>query len=106
MLLFRRWKEADEALMVASAQLRERTTSAAQAEQAARAAAKARAAAEAALPPLREEEAIAAAVAGDMAPFQRLSQAISTPFALSEEHADLALAPSQDEAVTRTFCGT
>ncbi|MEO1637625.1 MAG: chromosome segregation protein SMC [Pseudomonadota bacterium] len=62
MLLFRRWKEADEALMVASEQLRERTTSAAQAEQAARAAAKARAQAEEALPPLREEEAIAAAV--------------------------------------------
>ncbi|MEM6388907.1 MAG: YdiU family protein [Pseudomonadota bacterium] len=54
----------------------------------------------------RIEAAIAAAVAGDMAPFQRLSQALSTPFALSEEHADLALAPSQDEAVTRTFCGT
>jgi len=62
MLLFRRWKEADEALMAASEQLRERTTSAAQAEQAARAAAKARGQAEEALPPLREEEAIAAAV--------------------------------------------
>ena len=62
MLLFRRWKEADEALMAATAQLRERTTLAAQAETAARQAAKARAAAEDALPPLREEEAIAAAV--------------------------------------------
>jgi len=62
MLLFRRWKEADEALLAASEQLRERTTTAAQAETAARQAAKSRAASEDALPPLREEEAIAAAV--------------------------------------------
>ena len=62
MLLFRRWKEADEALLAASEQLKERTTAAAQAERAAREAAKARAKAEEALPPLREEEAIAAAV--------------------------------------------
>ena len=62
MLLFRRWKEADEALMAASEQLRERTTAAAQAETAARSATKARQSAEDALPPLREEEAIAAAV--------------------------------------------
>ncbi len=62
MLLYRRWKEADEALMAASAQLRERTTDAAKAETAAREAAKARTRAEDALPPLREEEAIAAAV--------------------------------------------
>lgn len=62
MLLFRRWKEADEALLAASDQLRERTTVAAQAEKAAREASKARAVAEEALPPLREEEAIAAAV--------------------------------------------
>ncbi|WP_439154119.1 chromosome segregation protein SMC [Yoonia sp.] len=62
MLLYRRWKEADEALLAAAAQLRERTTAASQAETAARAAAKARLGAEEALPPLREEEAIAAAV--------------------------------------------
>ncbi|EBA13545.1 chromosome segregation protein SMC [Roseobacter sp. CCS2] len=62
MLLFRRWKEADEALLAAADQLRERTTTAAQAEKAAREAAKGRTAAEEALPPLREEEAIAAAV--------------------------------------------
>ena len=61
-LLFRRWKEADEAMLAAANQLRERTTAAAQAEKAAREAAKARAIAEDALPPLREEEAIAAAV--------------------------------------------
>ena len=62
MLLFRRWKEADEALLAASDQLRERTTIAAQAEKAARESSKARTIAEDALPPLREEEAIAAAV--------------------------------------------
>ncbi len=62
MLLFRRWKEADEALMAASEQLRERTTAAAQAEKAAREASKGRQMAEDALPALREEEAIAAAV--------------------------------------------
>ena len=62
MLLFRRWKEADEAMLAAAAQLRERTTAAAAAETAARQAAKARLAAEGALPALREEEAIAAAV--------------------------------------------
>ncbi|MBE0414518.1 chromosome segregation protein SMC [Yoonia sp.] len=62
MLLYRRWKEANDALLAASDQLRDRTTAASQAESAARAAAKARAKAEEALPPLREEEAIAAAV--------------------------------------------
>lgn len=61
-LLFRRWAEADEALMAAAQGLKERTVVAAQAEAAAQAAAKTRAAAETALPPLREEEAIAAAV--------------------------------------------
>ncbi|MFZ5964086.1 chromosome segregation protein SMC [Thalassococcus sp. BH17M4-6] len=62
MLLYRRWREADEARAAAEAQLRTRTTEAAQAETAARAAAKTRTEAEAQLPPLREEEAIAAAV--------------------------------------------
>ncbi|WP_343080209.1 chromosome segregation protein SMC [Ostreiculturibacter nitratireducens] len=62
MLLYRRWREADDARVAAEASLRERVTQAAQAEGAARAAAKARAQREEALPPLREEEAIAAAV--------------------------------------------
>ncbi|GGL68045.1 chromosome segregation protein SMC [Wenxinia marina] len=62
LLLYRRWKEADEALAAAAAELKARTVAAAQGEAGARAAAKARADAEAALPPLREEEAIAAAV--------------------------------------------
>ena len=62
LLLYRRWREADEALVLAAAQLRERVVSAAQAETAALGAGKARSQAEAGLPPLREEEAIAAAV--------------------------------------------
>nr|WP_223228056.1 chromosome segregation protein SMC [Lutimaribacter pacificus] len=62
LLLYRRWKEADEARLAAEAQLRERVTAAAQAEAAARQSAKAREAAEDALPPRREEEAVAAAI--------------------------------------------
>ncbi|MCU9848507.1 chromosome segregation protein SMC [Defluviimonas sp. WL0024] len=62
MLLYRRWREADQARATAEADLTERTKLAAQGETAARAATKARAAREDALPPLREEEAIAAAV--------------------------------------------
>ena len=62
MLLYRRWREADQARMVADADLTERTKGAAQAEAAARAAAKARVSAEDALPPLREEEAVAGAI--------------------------------------------
>ncbi|HHL20387.1 MAG TPA: chromosome segregation protein SMC, partial [Aliiroseovarius sp.] len=62
LLLYRRWKEADEARAAAEAQLTERIKAAAAAEGAARQAAKARQVAENALPPLREEEAIAAAV--------------------------------------------
>jgi len=62
MLLWRRWREADEARGVAESALRERLLAAAQAEGAAREVGKAREAAEAVLPARREEEAIAAAV--------------------------------------------
>ena len=62
LLLYRRWQEADHARVQAEAELTDRTKAAAQAEGAARAAEKARAEAEGKLPPLREEEAIAAAV--------------------------------------------
>ena len=62
MLLYRRWKEADEARSLAEEALRERTSDAARAETAAQQAIKVRSVAEDALPPLREEEAIAAAV--------------------------------------------
>ncbi|MEM6587523.1 MAG: chromosome segregation protein SMC [Pseudomonadota bacterium] len=76
LLLYRRWKEAEEARARAEDDLRERTTTAAQAEGAAREAAKLRAAAEVALPPLREEDAIAAAL------LQRLQVALD---ALNEQ---------------------
>jgi chromosome segregation protein len=62
MHLWRRWREADEARVVAEAALRERLIAQGQAEAMAREAGKGREAAEAALPPRREEEAIAAAV--------------------------------------------
>ncbi|CUH74850.1 chromosome segregation protein SMC [Tropicibacter naphthalenivorans] len=67
MLLFRRWNEADTARIMAENALRELVTGAAKAEATARAAAALRADREAELPPLREEEAISAAV------FQRLT---------------------------------
>ncbi|NNK67304.1 MAG: AAA family ATPase, partial [Rhodobacteraceae bacterium] len=62
LLLYRRWREADEALRTAQTTLTGQTTAASQAERAARAAETARQTAEEALPPLREEEAIASAV--------------------------------------------
>jgi chromosome segregation protein len=62
MLLWRRWREADEARVAAEAGMRERLIAQGQAETLAREAGKAREAAEVALPPRREEEAIAAAV--------------------------------------------
>ena len=62
MLLYRRWKEAEEARAAADAVLSERTRAAAEAERLARQAATVREEREAALPPRREEEAIAAAV--------------------------------------------
>ncbi|MGK7752618.1 MULTISPECIES: chromosome segregation protein SMC [unclassified Roseovarius] len=62
LLLYRRWKEADLARANAQTELTERTSDAARAEAAAREAARLRARADEALPPLREEEAIAAAV--------------------------------------------
>ncbi len=62
MLLYRRWREADDARAAAAEDLRARVTAAAQAEIGVRQAAKARQAAEDRLPALREEEAIAAAV--------------------------------------------
>lgn len=62
MLLVRRWREADVAALAAEAELRARLLAAAQAEGAARAAGGARQRCDDALPPLREEAAIAGAV--------------------------------------------
>ena len=55
----------------------------------------------------RVEEAIAAALEGDLAPTTRLIAALSRPFDdLPEADADLARPPTEDERVHRTFCGT
>ncbi|MGB3246398.1 MAG: protein adenylyltransferase SelO family protein, partial [Sulfitobacter sp.] len=52
----------------------------------------------------RIEAMINAAVAGDMAPFERLMTALATPF--KETDTDLQRPPTQDEIVPATFCGT
>ncbi|MDO6481594.1 chromosome segregation protein SMC [Shimia thalassica] len=62
MLLYRRWREADDARSKADEELRVRTTQASQAEALAREAAKQRASRDDTLPALREEEAIASAI--------------------------------------------
>ncbi len=62
MLLYRRWRESDDARSKADEELRVRTTQAAQAEALAREAAKQRASRDDTLPALREEEAIASAI--------------------------------------------
>ncbi|MBO9472998.1 chromosome segregation protein SMC [Shimia sp. R10_1] len=62
LLLYRRWREADDARAKADDELRERTTQASQAEVAARTAAKERVACDDVVPGKREEEAIASAV--------------------------------------------
>jgi uncharacterized protein YdiU (UPF0061 family) len=54
----------------------------------------------------RVEEAIAAAVAGDLAPFHRLAEALSRPFDPNPADRDLATPPRPEERVTQTFCGT
>lgn len=52
----------------------------------------------------RMEQMIKSAVAGDMAPFERLMEALATPFALTDM--DLAKPPAPTEIVPATFCGT
>lgn len=55
----------------------------------------------------RVEEVITAGRNGDNAPFHALLAAITDPYApLSEATAPFARAPTEDEQVTRTFCGT
>ncbi|WP_375690617.1 YdiU family protein [Pseudooceanicola sp. LIPI14-2-Ac024] len=54
----------------------------------------------------RVEQMIAAAVAGDMAPFERLMQVLARPFDDQPEAEDLARLPLLDEVVQATFCGT
>jgi len=54
----------------------------------------------------RVEEAISAALTGDMAPFERLVHALETPFDPPESDLDLAVPPAPSERVFQTFCGT
>lgn len=52
------------------------------------------------------EAMIDSAVAGDMAPFQRLFEAVTHPLELRSDWADLAHPPLPDQVVHQTFCGT
>lgn len=54
----------------------------------------------------RIEEVIAAAVADDLAPFERLFAAVTHPHDKRNEWDDLAAAPQPQEVVQQTFCGT
>ncbi len=52
----------------------------------------------------RIEQMIQAAVAGDMAPFERLMKALATPY--DETDPDLQRPPTPSQIVPATFCGT
>ena len=54
----------------------------------------------------RIEAAIGAAVAGDLAPFRRLFDAVTHPREARAPWDDLSDAPRPDEIVRQTFCGT
>jgi serine/tyrosine/threonine adenylyltransferase len=54
----------------------------------------------------RVEEMIAAAVAGDFAPFHRLMAVLARPFDDGPDTAEYAKPPLPEERVRQTFCGT
>lgn len=54
----------------------------------------------------RIEEAIAAAAAGDFAPFETLVDVLAAPFDDRPDRARFAAPPEPDEVVHQTFCGT
>lgn len=54
----------------------------------------------------RVEQAISAALEGDLAPFDRLLAACSAPHAECPDWTGLATPPRPEEEVRRTFCGT
>jgi serine/tyrosine/threonine adenylyltransferase len=54
----------------------------------------------------RVEEALAAAIEGDLAPFERLSGMLGRPFDAQPEAAAFLAPPEADAAPYRTFCGT
>ncbi|MCG6904623.1 MAG: AAA family ATPase, partial [Rhodobacter sp.] len=106
MLLYRRWREADDMRLAAESALTDRVQAAAQGERAAVQAAQLRAGCDEALPALREEEAIAAAV------LQRLqverdtladqeARAIATIEALGARITQLGQDMGREEALNR-----
>ncbi len=54
----------------------------------------------------RIEAMIEAAVADDMVPFERLMNALTTPYDVGSDFDDLRRPPTQTEIVPATFCGT
>jgi uncharacterized protein YdiU (UPF0061 family) len=52
------------------------------------------------------EEALAAAVAGDLVPLERLVAAVRQPFLATPENARYRQPPTPGGACYRTFCGT
>ena len=54
----------------------------------------------------RVEQAIQSANAGDFAPFYRLNRALATPYTEPVKFTDLEQAPTPEEIVHETFCGT
>ncbi|RLJ59304.1 uncharacterized protein YdiU (UPF0061 family) [Litoreibacter meonggei] len=54
----------------------------------------------------RVEEAIQAGMQGDYAPFLRLNAALALPYEDRAEFADLETAPTEQQMVRQTFCGT
>jgi uncharacterized protein YdiU (UPF0061 family) len=54
----------------------------------------------------RIEEMIAAAVEGDLGPFERLRTVLARPYEEQPAHDELALPPGEDQWRYRTFCGT
>ncbi|MBP2547531.1 uncharacterized protein YdiU (UPF0061 family) [Neorhizobium galegae] len=54
----------------------------------------------------RIEEAIVAAMAGDLSPFETLVAAVADPYTDRPEFTALTQAPRDEERVLRTFCGT
>ena len=52
------------------------------------------------------EDALAAAVGGDLAPYERLVEAVTQPFEVRPGFEAYALPSPPDAAPYRTFCGT
>ena len=52
------------------------------------------------------EIAIQQAMQGDYAFFNRMADVLNTPFTYREEHREFAIAPTPEQEVRQTFCGT